>query len=592
MRFTPRDIDQAHDEMKKTCGGVKEDYFGLLYIEDFHRVTRQQARNQIAFGGNDFGIDGFHFDIDRRILYLYQFKYSKSHALFRGSMERLIEAGLQQIFATPNKNDSKNNLLLQLRSCLIDNRTVIEQVSLRFVFTGDPTAADRSESLARLREDIENKKYILDSYFGRNDILFVVEFRSASGQVGALDLIQHNATFSIPFTNTISVKGPNSEKMHICLIRLVDLYQMHVALGQRLFDQNIRYWLGQDEAVNRAIAQTLRRIVIERSEPPELFCFNHNGITLYAEQLSEIDGTLQLTAPALLNGAQTVTTASRFIEDNKNDPRFELGRETLHSISLLCKIITGAERKFVTRVTVNNNRQNPVEPWNLHANDLIQLELQEKFRTDLGIYYERQENAFDQLSSEDLEEYGIKEDSKAIQMLKLTQTFLLSDGHLSRVSDMKRVFEEERQYDQAFRLSRLQADSRHIVLCYKIEKKLRLLSSAIVQMGANRYWFVNRARTLIWALLCQSVLNAEAEELELISESHGRTLAINSDYTEFLVRAATSRVRPLLSLLVDDPDYSVRAKEGNFSFLRTDAAFERCMKEAHRKWKWVHKKLE
>ena len=30
----------------------------------------------------------------------------------------------------------------------------------------------------------------------------------------------------------------------------------------------------------------------------------------------------------------------------------------------------------MTRVTINNNRQNPVEPWNLHANDDIQLELQ------------------------------------------------------------------------------------------------------------------------------------------------------------------------------------------------------------------------
>jgi AIPR protein len=69
----------------------------------------------------------------------------------------------------------------------------------------------------------------------------------------------------------------------------------------------------------------------------------------------------------------------------------------------------------IASVCFNNNRQNPVEPWNLHANDLIQLELQEKFRDDPGIYYERQENAFDQLSPEDLEDYGITEDSRAIQ---------------------------------------------------------------------------------------------------------------------------------------------------------------------------------
>lgn len=113
----------------------------------------------------------------------------------------------------------------------------------------------------------------------------------------------------------------------------------------------------------------------------------------------------------------------------------------------LCKIITDADQKFVTSVTVNNNRQNPVEPWNLHANDLIQVELQDKFRSDLQIYYERQENPFDQLSTEDLSDYGIREESRAIQMLKLTQTFLLTDGNISRLSEMRRVFEDDRVYD-------------------------------------------------------------------------------------------------------------------------------------------------
>ena len=94
---------------------------------------------------------------------------------------------------------------------------------------------------------------------------------------------------------------------------------------------------------------------------------------------------------------------------------------------------------------------------------MIQLELQDKLRDDLAMYYERQENAFDQLSTEDLEDYGIREDSKAIQMLKLTQTFLLTDGQISRLSEMKRVFEDDRVYEQVFRPARLKADLRHIV---------------------------------------------------------------------------------------------------------------------------------
>ena len=114
-------------------------------------------------------------------------------------------------------------------------------------------------------------------------------------------------------------------------------------------------------------------------------------------------------------------------------------------------------RNLSRRVTINNNRQNPVEPWNLHANDMIQLELQEKFQMDVGVFYERQENAFSQLSVEDLEEYGITEEARAIQMLKLTQVFVLTDGQVSRISEMRRIFEDDKVYEQVFRRSRLRS---------------------------------------------------------------------------------------------------------------------------------------
>jgi hypothetical protein len=34
-----------------------------------------------------------------------------------------------------------------------------------------------------------------------------------------------------------------------------------------------------------------------------------------------------------------------------------------------------------------------------------------------------------------------------------------------------------------------------------------------------------------------------------------------------------------------------KVKDGNLSFLRTDHAFDKCMEIAHKKWRWVQKKL-
>jgi len=43
--------------------------------------------------------------------------------------------------------------------------------------------------------------------------------------------------------------------------------------------------------------------------------------------------------------------------------------------------------------------------------------------------------------------------------------------------------------------------------------------------------------------------------------------------------------------LMHDRDYAHKVAEENLSFLRTDRAFDKCMENAHRKWRWVHKKL-
>ena len=174
-------------------------------------------------------------------------------------------------------------------------------------------------------------------------------------------------------------------------------------------------------------------------------------------------------------------------------------------------------------------------------------------------------------------------------MLKLTQTFLLTDGQISRLSNMRSVFEEEKIYEQVFRQARLKADSRLIVVCYKAERKLRKLSEEILEKGQAKYWFISRARQLHWALLCQGLLNAK--NLELIAENYGKSLTIPTGYTDLLSQIATTRVRPLLSLLVQDREYEDKVKEENLSFLRTDNAFEKCMKAAYQKWGWVHKKL-
>jgi hypothetical protein len=80
MVITDQIIDQAFSDLKNQCGGVRNDYFGLVYLQREFEIDRGQAIPQVAFGGNDYGVDGFHFDRDRRNFYIFQLHRGRSRA--------------------------------------------------------------------------------------------------------------------------------------------------------------------------------------------------------------------------------------------------------------------------------------------------------------------------------------------------------------------------------------------------------------------------------------------------------------------------------------------------------------------------------
>ena len=588
MAITDQAIDQVFSDLKRTCGGVRNDYFALLYLMQEFGLERDIAIEQVAFGGNDYGVDGFHFDALKRNFYLFQFKYSTSYEQFKPSFQRLTEFGMERIFGARTQDQHQNQLLLQIKSGLLENEAIIDRVCIHFVFTGDPAEAERSQVLDKLRENLEDKKYLIDQRFER-PVTMVIEFRSArTRKVGSAAHLRKTHSYPIELDKTITRAGPNGQMMTLGFIRLVDLAAMYREMGARFFERNIRAALAEDKAVNRSIQQSIKSIVLDGKEDSKVFAFNHNGVTLFAEDLHHLNGTIKITEPRVLNGAQTVTTVARFLKANEGNNKLVENKDVLNDLHVMCRIITDATPEFVTTVTINNNRQNPVDPWNLHANDMIQLELQDRFRDELGIYYERQEKAFQNLSDEELEEQQITE-HRALELTRVARTFLISDGDIDKLTRFREVFEDDRIYGQVFSENRLKADLRKIVLCYKVQFRLGRLSYDIVDRGANKYAYVLRSRNLLWALLCQAILNDP--KLEERAEKFGKGLSLEAQYTEYLSGFATTRCRFILADLVADKTYAAKAAEGNFSFMRTNAAYKRAMEIAYKRWHWVEKRL-
>ena len=337
----------------------------------------------------------------------------------------------------------------------------------------------------------------------------------------------------------IASETETGEQLHVGFVGVLDLYKMFREMGQRLFERNIRAGLDPDGPINKKIRAALADVV-EGKAPASAFVFNHNGITIAAEQLEIKGERAHITEPRVLNGAQTITSLAKFIESYDLEKAPAEHGNRLDAVRVLAKIVTHAPQPFITAVTINTNRQNPVEPANLRASDQIQLELQDKFRDELnGLLYERQERLFASLSEEEMIEQGFDPNqSRAIEIKRLAKTFLAAQGEVDRMSRLNEVFETESQYRACFAEKYLKSDARRILLAYKIQYRLNKIAREIDE-AAKGYWYVPRAKNLLWALLVQGVLNHP--KLPAWLETYGTTLSVEADFTQELLSLGVRR---------------------------------------------------
>lgn len=592
MAITQEKLSEIFNQFKSKYEGKKEDYFAPLYIAEKHDKPLEDAFEFSVFGNNDYGIDGYFIDKEARNLYLYQFKWTESHEQFKGSYERLIKDGMEMIFGNPLQDTNLNQTIRKLKYELEEYKSLIDRVYLLFVFNGDTEKANGSKVLDSLKEDLENKRYLIDGFFGRENISFSIDYKSNFSKAVTQSSKSKKANaFHIDFAMDSEHIAPNGEKLRIGLVKLNDLHKMFLQMQSRLFEKNIRSGLSSDNAPNRAIKKTLKDIILDKSLDAEYFTFNHNGVTIYAEKLEPENGTTKIIEPRVLNGAQTITTFARFIEDNQTNPKLKENSSTTDSIKVIAKIITDAETKFVTNVTICNNKQNPVDPWNLRANDLIQCEFEDKFNAHgRGIHYDRQEGAFKNMTDDEREEKGIFE-SKEINIKKLAQTFLALQGEIDKISRMPDVFESENIYINTFKAEYLKVDIRKIILLYNIHFNLPSIIKSIEEKGYKKYWWIGKAKNLIWALLIQGVLNDD--ELEYYLEEHGNSLVVDTNLKDYLKGIASKKIRFILFDIGNDSKYLHFLKNDppKYTFLKTKVVFQEAMNIARKKYRWEKQTL-
>jgi len=583
-----RELKKFFEAHCERFGGRLEDYFALQYLVRKFNCHTGDVGNQVAFGGkNDFGLDAYFLDRHSCNLYLYQFKWSEDYDLFKESMDRLNNDGMRLVFGkesvVPNKDEMLNHLKAEL-----NEQPKIKRVLIHFVFMGDREKAENSKGLEFRKETLEKQAHLVQDFFDDPETTVQVEFLSqhrVPSQPVAPDVGQ------VRFEQHVITSSSDGIRMYVGFVPLMDLHAIYEELGAKFLSRNIRFGLSPENEPNRKIREALTAIVIKGTESPDIFPFNHNGVALAAQKVEIVDGgQMHLYCPRLLNGAQTISSLKAFLDREQNAKALKNHGGRLDAIRVLAKIIEhDPNSPFITNVTICNNRQNPVEPWNLRANDLIQCDLEDKLQNQGHVMYERQENAMANFSEDELEAMGV-DISRAIRIRPLAQTFLAMQGEVLRMSKLPDVFEVQRQYEATFRESYLNANVRRIILAYKVHLSLRPALARMEEKLPEK-WIpaFAKARNLCWALLLQGVFNDP--NLPQLMERYAGDLKKPWEFNDYLRQMASSKVLPILRRILSHQDNAPKVKANKCEFLRTKDMFDTSMILAGKMYGWSKRSI-
>ena len=575
--------------LSQQCGPDRVNNFALFYLIKRFQIPSAEATKFVDLTGNEFGIDGFYHDSRNRTLFLFEFSFSEDHLSFKDCLEKLALVGIPNIFCHASISEQyESKFPARLQEFISENREKIDRIIIHPVFRGDVVRAEKSKVLDSLREYIESKKYIIDDHLGRQvDIVFQVISSGSRLRSSHAFLTKQSLSYTIPFESSLTVQNEYGDELVVTFIPVITLYKMFSDLGDRFFEKNIRCGVNNGKMTTQEIRKSLRKVLADQ-EPVENFTFYHNGVTLTAQkvELQRSKHSLTMTEPRLLNGVQTVKTVKKYVDENSRR-RVRLER-VLEKVRVMARIVVSKEEEFLRQVTISNNRQNPIMPWNLRANDLMQLHFEDMFREKLGIYYERRENALEDLSDQELEEMNIAS-RKTIRIRKLAQTLLALHGDVDRISQTKEVFESDKWYHNTFREKYLSVDLRKILLIYKVHFRLGSIVKEIHDLGSEKHDYVGKIRNLVWCLVIQGLLNYNSFDKSV--QEFGNSLATEANFNTLLRDIASIRLRFILRDTFGDRKYRDALSQSKYSFLKTKVAFNDCMHVATKQFGWEKKDL-
>jgi hypothetical protein len=330
--------------------------FAVWYGIEAFRLSEDEALEAASYdGGNDRGIDFFLVDDEWERVVIAQFKNLKNAAKApkAGDLALLLDT-LDELDEPQELLDAGRDDLAEAAGALEEARSNGCAVVLQFVYPGARSAElDRKVRNFNRRRNEEN----ISAAVVRLDDLELIhdDYVGSAGRVhrGELEVMEgsaHEQDGSYGHALVATIPGSS----------LKALYEEH---GNRLFDQNVRLFLGARKGtVNAGIRDTLN----DTAERGHFWAYN-NGITIIARTFDfDADAdTVALTDFSIVNGCQTTVSLG------------EATDAAAREASVLARIVAAApDTTLVDRIIKFTNSQTPINVWDISARDRLQQRLQ------------------------------------------------------------------------------------------------------------------------------------------------------------------------------------------------------------------------
>lgn len=319
------------------------------FLEHIYRLEEVDADDACVDAKHDKGVDAIYVDDISEVIFIIQSKTkTKDGAEFGDTDLKEFYGTLQQFDSTKKINEvlaeTKNEQLKQtiLRTGLAAKADTYD---VRGVFISNARANDDAKAILTKLTNIElydadaiSRDYVdLNIDGGIKDLYYF--------DVSDSDVIEYDA---------------GGAAARIFLAPALNLLKMDGIVDGRLFEQNVRYALGNTK-VNKGL-----RISIKDKGEHKNFPLYHNGINVLCRKIiSETEERIEVEDYVVVNGAQSLT--SLMAEKSK----------ITEDLKILVKLIeTKGDTALSQAITTNSNNQNAIKARDLKSNHKIQQRLQ------------------------------------------------------------------------------------------------------------------------------------------------------------------------------------------------------------------------